>query len=260
MGMDRIGALRRERAQMLRFCRELSDAEWRTESAAPGWRVQDVIAHIGSGCHAIFTPASLTMLRSTDIERTNDEFVEQRRTWSPSRVLTEYERWSGRLVRIAGTITRTPLSRARAPRAALGRFPVGLLLVAAPVFDHHTHLRHDIAPALGRPAPDTDATRMTLVLEWMFAVLGNQLASTRPAWLDRPLALTVHGPGGGSWRIGADGTVARGPANDTAAQISASAREFPEWGTRRARWRDRDVRITGDREYGARFLDGVNVV
>jgi hypothetical protein len=31
-------------------------------------------------------------------------------------------------------------------------------------------------------------------------------------------------------------------------------------GTRRARWIDRDVTVMGDQEYGAAFLDAVNVV
>ena len=33
-------------------------------------------------------------------------------------------------------------------------------MLGALVFDHHTHLRHDMAPALGRPVPGTDANRM----------------------------------------------------------------------------------------------------
>ena len=34
----------------------------------------------------------------------------------------------------------------------------------------------------------------------------------------------------------------------------------PEWGTGRANWLDRDVTIAGDAEYGARFLDVVDIV
>ena len=59
--------------------------------------------------------------------------------------------------------------------AELGRFRVGQLLYAI-VFDTHTHLRHDIAPALGRTVPATDAGRMAVVLEWMMAVLSNERA------------------------------------------------------------------------------------
>lgn len=257
---DRVGALRQERAELLRFCRELDETEWQTPSAADGWRVQDVVAHMGSGCRAIFTPAVMRMLRSKDIERTNDYFVDQRRRWTPSQTLAEYECWSGRLVTLAGVISRTPAARLRMPLAELGHFPAGVALGGAMVFDHHTHLRHDIAPALGRPVPGTDANRMAVVLEWMMAVLGNQLRAARPTWLRLPVGVSLHGPGGGSWLVESDGSVAPGPADGTAAQIAGIAVEFPEWGTRRADWRDRDVQLSGDVDYGTRFLDAVNVV
>lgn len=38
----RVEALRLERSEMLQFCRDLTDQEWRAASCAPGWRVQDV--------------------------------------------------------------------------------------------------------------------------------------------------------------------------------------------------------------------------
>ena len=131
---------------------------------------------------------------------------------------------------------------------------------SAVLFDHHTHLRHDMAPALGRPAPATDANRMAAVLEWMTAVLANQLAAAKPEWLDRPLSLTLAGPGGGSWRVEPSGAVTPGHTEPAAAHITGVALEFPEWGTRRANWRDRDVTITGDVDYAEQFLDAVNIV
>src|SRR5258708_37278466 len=89
---------------------------------------------------------------------------------------------------------------ARAPMrmAELGRFRVGQLLCAI-VFDTHTHLRHDIAPALGRTVPETDANRMAVVLEWMMAVLSNQLRAARLEWLGPPGASTMSRARGGGW-------------------------------------------------------------
>jgi uncharacterized damage-inducible protein DinB len=52
--MDPVGALRRERSELLTLCRHLSDADWQTQSAAAGWRVQDVVAHMGSAYRALF--------------------------------------------------------------------------------------------------------------------------------------------------------------------------------------------------------------
>lgn len=256
---DRVAALRRERADVIGFCRELDDDQWQTPSKAAGWRVQDVVAHMGSACHSIFTPASLKVLRTNDIERTNDALVDARRDWTPAQTLAEYERWSRTLITAARLSLSTPLAGLRMPLGELGKFPARLLLAGAMTFDQHTHLRHDIAAALGLPAPDIYATRMTVILEWMFAVLSNQLRAARPAWLDRSIGITLRGPGGGSWVVDANRAMP-GQITDVAAAIVGVAVEFPEWGTRRADWRTRDVTISGDEDYGARFLDIVNIV
>lgn len=259
MTNDPVRALRDERLQLLSFCRDLDESEWQASSAAAGWRVQDVVAHLGSTCYALFGPAALRLLRSKDFERSNEVPVDQRRDWPASRVLAEYERWSLVVLRVMGAVSHTPLARVRVRMAELGWFPLGELLGAL-VFDTHTHLRHDIAPALGKPAPGTDANRMALVLEWMMAVLSSQLRAASPTWLDRPVSITLSDPGGVCWVVRPDGSVAPGSAAGTAAQIDCRAIEFPEWATRRASWRDRDVTIGGDEEFGARFLDAVNVV
>jgi uncharacterized protein (TIGR03083 family) len=257
---DRVLALRQERAGVLALCRDLDDAEWQMPSAAPGWRVQDVVAHMGSGCHAFFGgPGALEIMRSKDIEHANDMLVDQRQEWPASRILAEYERWSRRFIGVFGPLSRTPLGRVRMPLAELGRFPLTQFLSAL-VFDTHTHLRHDIAPALGRPAPGTDANRMAVVLEWMLAVLNNQLRAARPVWLDRPVSITLSGDGGGRWVVRPDGSIIPGSCDGATTQIAGLAIDFPGWGTQRVGWRERDVTIGGDTEYGTRFLDAVNVV
>jgi hypothetical protein len=219
-----------------------------------------VVAHTGSACHALFSPATaLQLIRSKDIQRTIDVMVDQRRDWPASKILAEYERWSQRLIKVMGLVSRTPLARLPTQLAELGRFQTGQLL-GAMVFDTHTHLRHDIAPALGRPAPDTDANQMAVVLDRMMAVLSNHLRAARPAWRDRPVSITLSGPCGGCWVVRPDGSIGVGPADGTAAQIDGLAIEFPEWATRRAGWRERDVAVGGDADYGPRFLDVVKVV
>jgi len=258
-GPDRRAAFRAERAEVLAFCDSLAPADWRMNSRAEGWSIADVVAHLGAGCHAMFSREALTIMRGEDLEQANDDMVDTRRGRTPAELLREYRRWSGVYGAIVPAVVGTPAGRAQVPIAELGRFPARLL-VSALVFDHHTHLRHDMAPALGRPAPVTDANRMAAVLEWMTAVLSRQLTRQRPAWLDRPVSLTLSGPGGGSWRIDPSGAVVPGHAEPAVAQITGVALEFPEWGTARANWRDREVTISGDAEYGTRFLDAVNVI
>lgn len=256
--IDRHAAYKTERAAVLAFCDSLGPADWRMDSRAPGWSITDVVAHMGGGCHVLFTPAALKLMRTTDVEAANDTMVAKGRDRPPAEVYREYRRWSRVFSGAARLLTRTP-GRVQIPVAELGRFPLRMV-PSAMVFDHHTHLRFDMAPALGRPAPGTDANRMAAVLEWMTAVLGNQLRTANPAWLDRPVALTLTGPGGGSWRIEPGGVLTPGRTDPAAVHITAVAAEFPEWGTGRAGWRDRDVRIAGDGDYGATFLDAVNVV
>jgi uncharacterized protein (TIGR03083 family) len=254
-----VGALRDERSALLTFCEQLSPDDWSAPSAAPGWTVHDVVAHIASGCHVIFRPAVVKMMRSNDIETTNDEFVDERRNWSSTCVLEEYRRWSRRVAIAAQILRYTPLRSVPLPLAELGNFNSTLLLCGAMTFDHHTHLRHDIAPALNQSAPATDANRMTVVLAWMLAVLRNQLSKADLFWLDRPIGITLNGPGGGSWVADRHGVEPVG-GRVCHTWIAAQAIEFPEWATRRADWRDRDVSIHGDDTYGAAFLDFVNVV
>jgi hypothetical protein len=257
--IDRRAAFRAERAEVLAFCDSLAPADWRMNSMAQGWSITDVIAHMGAACHALFTPQAMRIMRGENIEQANDALVTARRDRPPVQVLSEYRRWSRVFGAVVPALVRPPLSRAQVPLAELGRFPARIL-PSALVFDHHTHLRHDVAPALGRPAPDTDANRMAAVLEWMTAVLANQLSAAQPAWLEYPLALTLAGPGGGSWRIEPSGAVTPGHIEPSAAHITGVALEFPEWGTQRAKWRERDVTVTGDTDYAAVFLDSVNIV
>jgi hypothetical protein len=70
--VSRTSALTANEPRCWRSAAISMNRKWRTPSAAPGWRVQDVVAHLGSGCHSLFTPVSLKLLRSRDIERTND--------------------------------------------------------------------------------------------------------------------------------------------------------------------------------------------
>lgn len=201
----------------------------------------------------------LRSARAPSLEQFNEDPVDRRRSWSRAQVMAEYQRATRRATTLLDVLRRTPASRLRAPLAELGRYPLGLLIGGALVFDHHTHLRHDMAPALGLPVPPTDAERMRAVLTWMTSVLSNQTAQAPVAGLDARVSLTLTGPGGGTWWIDAAGAhpLATGAV---AAHVTAPALTFPDWGTQRSSWRDSDVTITGDAELAARFLDTVNVI
>lgn len=258
-GPDRRAAFRAQRTDVLAFCDSLAPADWRMNSRAEGWSITDVVAHMASGCHALFSPKARTIMRGDDIEALNDEVVAAGRDRTQAQVLAEYRRWSRVFAAAIPAMVHTPLARSQVRMAELGRFPARIL-PSALVFDHYTHLAYDMAPALGCSAPPPDANRMAAVLEWMTAVLANQLGAARPGWLDRPLSITLAGPGGGSWRVEPSGAVTPGHTEPAAAHIAGVAVEFCEWGTKRADWRDRDVTLTGDVSYAATFLDALNIV
>jgi uncharacterized protein (TIGR03083 family) len=258
---NRVEALKRERESLLSFCRSLGDEDWAAPSRCPGWSVKDVVAHMAALAHGVFTPWMVKLMRTKDVERVNDADVEKRRSRPPVEVLGEYEKWSRRLAAVLPAAQRGPLARVPLKLGDLGRYPM-FLIPSSLAFDTHTHLRHDIVPALDRPAPESDPQRMEAVVEWMLAGLP-QMCRQALSSMDRPLALTLEGPGGGSWTItprpGELVEVSSGRTGEEAAHITGQATDLPVWGTGRAPWRDTGLKLEGDEGYAARFLDGVRI-
>ena len=91
------------------------------------------------------------------------------------------------------------LDRVKIPLGELGRYPMGIF-PAAFTFDHHTHLRHDVAGALGKTPPPIDAARMAVAMEWMIAGIP-QMCREAMRTIERPVDLTLNGPGGGTWGL-----------------------------------------------------------
>jgi len=262
MSIDRVRVLRDERGAVLDLCRTLTAAEWATPSDCAGWTVKDVVSHMAAAFHGVFTPWLFRVMRSSSIERSNDRDVDDRRPWEPARVLREYEAWGGRLLAVAPLTQRPPLRSLPLPLGDVGRYPLGLI-GSAFVFDHHVHLRHDIATALGRTVPAPSAEHMAAVLEWLMAGLP-QMCRSALTWVDRPVALTLTGDGGGAWTIspGPNGllSVRPGSAPAAAAAIIGTAAEYPIWGTKRRPWRDHGLTLEGDTDLATRFLDSINLV
>jgi hypothetical protein len=104
---------------------------------------------------------------------------------------------------------------------------------------------------------------MAAVLEWMLAGIP-QMCGQALTFMDRPLALTLEGPGGGTWSVTPKPAqsieISAGSTGGEVAQISGIAAEFPVWGTTRAPWRDHSVKLEGDEDYAARFLDALKII
>lgn len=256
-----LPGLAAEREAVVTFCAELSDEQWAAPSAAPGWSVAEVVIHMTTLARALLTPSAAAILATRDLERLNDQLVDEKRSHTTRFVLPEFETWSRRGARALSVFTAPGLRRIQLPLGELGWYRLDLV-PAMLIFDWHTHLRHDIAPALDLPPPATDPLRMTAILTWLTVLLERSHREAL-AWLDAPVALTLAGPGGGTWRIEPRSgrlRVRPGQAAGAAAHIAALALEFPQWGTRRLPWRAGAVAITGDAELGARVLDSINLV
>jgi hypothetical protein len=229
---------------------------------AEGWRVTDVIGHLGALARILVTPAAVPAMFGNDAEATNNVMVGKRQSWSPEEVLDDYRRWSGRVAAAMTVAARPPLGSLPLRVAELGWYPMRLV-PSMLAFDTHVHLRHDILPALGRSVDPASGERMAVVLEWMMAGL-EQMNRDRLGWLESPIAITLKGPGGGTWRIDPGRTgrlrVRPGTATDVAAQLTGEVTAFPSWSTTRTNWRDADVVLAGDTDLATRFLDSLDIV
>ncbi|MET4146263.1 maleylpyruvate isomerase N-terminal domain-containing protein [Arthrobacter sp. UYCo732] len=254
-----LTALRAESALMLDFANDLTTQQWNSPSRATGWTVADIVGHIGSTAHNFYIPAGIRAARQPSLEKANEGPVRVRRGWDREQVMDEFEKSTRSVANMLAFVRHTPLRSLPTRLNELGTYPLGLLIGGALAFDLHTHLRHDIAPALGVSAPETDADRMRAVLTWMTAVLSNQTKAAPSTGIEAGLTLTLTGPGGGSWRVDETG-LASSAQRPTAAHITAPAITFPDWGTRRSSWHDSPLQIDGDHEMASRYLNTVNVI
>ncbi|MEU7665380.1 maleylpyruvate isomerase N-terminal domain-containing protein [Streptomyces lincolnensis] len=118
-------ALRAERAEMLNFTSSLTDDEWTAPSAAAGWRIADVVAHIGATARSFHTPTGLRMIFATSLDRVNEDSVDRRRDWSRAKVMAECQRAGRRATTLLDVVRRTPAARVRVPLAETRSPPPG---------------------------------------------------------------------------------------------------------------------------------------
>lgn len=264
MTLDRAGALKAERDICIDYLRTLTPQEWALPSAAEGWTVKDVVAHMGAASKGFFTPWVVGLLVNNDIERHNDRDVEKRRDWDHERVFAEYEKWSSPAGKLL-TLLQKPGARSIKLRLAeAGNYPAGLF-ASAITFDTGLHLRYDIAKAVGREAPPRSPEAVRVSAEWMMRGVP-AMSKDALTWLDRAVELQLTGDGGCTWTVNPAGkkgrvSVEEGATGAAAVILTGPAATFPVWGTGRESWREHDVTVkSGDEELGARFLDAVRII
>lgn len=265
MTKQAIVALNAERGLVLELVASIEPNEWDAPSDCFGWRVRDVIAHLGALFHSVGEPSAVARAEGTDdAERQADAGVNQRRSWSIEDVVAEYAEWSEKAIALLAGFQEPPMADRVIELGNLGSHPMHLIANAF-VFDHYCHLRWDLLRPHGpldRPPLPKDDLRLQAAMEWMLGGLP-QMSAAGLKGVDRTINLVFEGPGGGEWVI-APGTplVTITPGHDGAgaATITSTADDFVCWGTTRRPWRSMGVRLDGNEPYAAEILDTFNVI
>jgi uncharacterized protein (TIGR03083 family) len=260
LGIDGFNA---ERAAILDIASSLSDDEWNAPSGCEGWAVRDVIAHMAAVLHGVADPSTMPDMAS-GTEKAMEGPVADRRVLPVDEVVGEYATFSEQIAASLPMFQEPPLSTTELPMHDLGTHPMSIVPDMF-VFDAYCHLRHDILRPRGsidRPEPPRDEQRLRPAITWMLAGLPWMSASTL-AFLDRPIVLTLEGPGGGTWTIHPRGDAERvqvvdGDDATAAARVTSNDHAFVAWATRRAPWHEH-VTVTGDEAYATRVLDAVHI-
>jgi uncharacterized protein (TIGR03083 family) len=259
-----VEGLRAEQAAVIDLYKSLSEDELAAPSDCSGWSVRDVLGHMAYSQHGIIDPAYLPDIEN-DVEGAMDGPVDERRAWSFADVLDEYETYSAQAMNVFVMAQDEPLASNQLPMGQLGTHPMSIL-PSVYLFDTYCHLRNDVLRPNGPLAhtePPRDEQRLRPTLEWMLAGLPWMCPKVADV-VDKPLVLSLDGPGGGTRTIapgGDDGRVniTEGGAPDAAATVQSTDHDFVIWGTKRRPYAGL-TKITGDDAYASAVLDTVKII
>jgi uncharacterized protein (TIGR03083 family) len=264
--MSQLGVegLRAERDATLTIAKSLTDDEWNLPSDCDGWAVRDVIAHMASVLHGVADPSMMPDL-SAGTEPGMEAPVAERRSWTIADVLAEFETYSAQVADLGATLQDPPMAETMLPMGDLGTHPMAIM-PSTFLFDNYCHLRNDILQPNGpidRSEPPRDEKRLAPTIEWMLAGLP-WMCAEQLTFVDRPIALTLTGVGGGTWSIGPGGDDGRvlvtdGAASDAVATVTSDSHDFVVWGTQRRPWPSL-TSVSGDTEYAGRILDVFKII
>ncbi|MGV9704095.1 maleylpyruvate isomerase N-terminal domain-containing protein [Streptomyces sp. NPDC003483] len=276
----------------------VDDAQWELPSACAGWRVIDVLAHLGALAHEAVEPPAPQPGLPTDRERYHDLRVDERRGWTHAEVLHEWRVFTPAQLEILEAAQEPPRAGDPVEVPGLGTYPRHLLANTM-AFNVLCHLRRDLLAPDG-PLPftlpaETDAL-VAPAVEFMLAGLPQMQGPELTATVTEPLVLELTGPGattvtvlpavrqdgrredgpehdgpqrdgpeqdmgqGGPRREGRrDGLLTVRPGAEGATRIVSTASDFIAWGTTRKPWRDL-CRVIGDPSAATPFLDRLDII
>ena len=220
-----IDGLEADRAELLKICAELTEADWATQSGCSGWRVQDVVSHMGALFWLVADRTKLPDIGDLPTEQAQDAYVDQRRSMTAQEVLADYESVSSAAIPILGSLIGQTFE---VPLGDLGTYRAGTLPTAYS-FDHYVHLRMDLfAPRgpLTADPPASDELRLIPALDWVQAALPQQ-SQAALSELPGSIEFVITGP--------AARTISAGDG-DPLGQVTLDAPAFIRSITGRADW------------------------
>lgn len=267
MTVQAMAAWKLVRDQLDEVLDSLAHEEWLRLSACPGWRVRDVVAHLGASARAAIDPlpeppdaAPLPDNR----ERQHDVFVLRRNEWSVQRVLEEYRTYGPKVFDLVAGFQDEPTASAPFTVPGLGVYPMHAL-ANGQVFDYYCHLRHDLlrpAGAIERALPQPEHETVYAAVQWMMWGLPQMQGDALDATVTAPVTIRLSGPGESEWTVtrpdptGGLVVEERGGGDVV---VDSDAHAFIAWGTTRRNWR-LDCTITGPGQLAVPLLDALDIV
>jgi uncharacterized protein (TIGR03083 family) len=253
-------------ANMLEMAKGFGPDDWAADSGCHGWRVQDVVAHMGFMFNFVADPnLQLPDGAPGTAEGLNDATVLQRADWTGAQVLDYYQQQSEAGLAMLDALQGEQFVNEKVELFELGSYPMAQLANAT-AFDHLTHLTGDLLSPYG-PLPRFDvdvAAAIDPAVDWMVGGLPQMCGAAVYPVLRKPIGLRLTGPTNRGFRIERDpeseGAVKVTETDDVPADVATSdAAQFLRWATVRSAWRSA-VSIAGDRASVAPVLDAVKIV
>jgi uncharacterized protein (TIGR03083 family) len=135
------------------LCSSFTETEWKTPTDCPKWSVQDNVSHmIGTESRLLgrkppeHTPQDMSHVKN-DIGKSNEVWVDFRRSWPGSKVLEEFRQVTGERLHVLRGMSEADFSQQT--QTPIGPGPVRLFMQIR-IFDCWVH-EQDIRRAVGRP-------------------------------------------------------------------------------------------------------------
>jgi uncharacterized protein (TIGR03083 family) len=260
-----LAAARLGAAQLSDVIPLVADEQWELPSTCAGWRVIDVVAHLGALAHEAVDPPAPDPSVPKERERYHDLRVDQRRGWSHDEVIDEWRTYTPRQLGLLESVQAQPRADEPVDVPGLGTYPRHLLANTM-AFNIFCHTRYDVlAPDGPLPfvLPDPTDEQVRPAIEFMLAGLPQMQGFELNDTVDAPLVLDLTGPGAITVTVlpagQPNGRLKVVPGANGETRISSTALEFIAWATTRKPWREYCA-ISGDASAAIPLLDRLNII